>query len=81
MLLKRHVTTDKLYVCDILQGDKAHMLFLQLPDSLPINATQEESMETDQSNSNTKPTGSYDLSQLPTGHLGKIQVHKSGRVK
>ena len=71
-----------------LQGDKAHMLFLQLPDSLPVTGAQEESMDTDQLNSsksdNTKqthPSGSCDLSQLPTGYLGKIQVHKSGRVK
>lgn len=70
--------------CGILQGDRAHMLFLQLPDNLPIITTQEESMETDQLNSNTnqtQPTRSCDLSHLPTGHLGKIQVHKSGRVK
>lgn len=57
------------------------MLFLQLPDSLPITGTQEQPMEMDQLNSTTQPTGSCDLSQFPTGYLGKIQVHKSGRVK
>lgn len=69
-------------------GDKAHMLFLQLPDSLPVAGTQEKPMETDQLNNSksdnskqTNPGGSCDLSQLPTGYLGKIQVHKSGRVK
>ena len=64
------------------------MLFLQLPDSLPVNGTQELPMDTNQSNTskteNPKEThslGPCDLSQLPTGYLGKIQVHKSGRVK
>ena len=72
----------------MLQGDKAHMLFLQLPDCLPVSGMQQEPMETDQLNNSksdnpkqTNPSGSCDLSQLPTGHLGKIQVHKSGRVK
>lgn len=75
--------------CDVmLQGDKAHMLFLQLPDSLPVTGVQQEPMETDQLNSSrsdnpkqTSQAGSCDLSRLPTGYLGKIQVHKSGRVK
>lgn len=72
----------------MLQGDKAHMLFLQLPDCLPVSGMQQEPMETDQLNNSksdnpkqTNPSGSCDLSQLPTGYLGKIQVHKSGRVK
>ena len=62
------------------------MLFLQLPDSLPVTGTQGEPMDTDQLNTSKSdnqkhPSGSCDLSQLPTGYLGKIQVHKSGRVK
>ena len=64
------------------------MLFLQLPDSLPVTGRQEEPMDTDQSNTGksdipkqTRSSGSCDLSQLPTGYIGKIQVHKSGRVK
>jgi len=60
------------------------MLFVQLPDCLPIaGATQEQPMETDQP-SNTKSSltpAACELSQLPTGYLGKIQVHKSGCVK
>ena len=60
------------------------MLFVQLPDCLPVaGATDEQPMETDQPTNTKSPVtqGACELSQLPTGYIGKIQVHKSGCVK
>jgi len=65
---------------------KGQFLFFQLPDCLPLaRLSREEPMEVEGASGTKEQTKDVQqccsLADVPEGLIGKLQVHKSGKVK
>ncbi|CAI7995906.1 hypothetical protein GBAR_LOCUS1785 [Geodia barretti] len=76
------------------EGSKGQFLFFQLPDCLPLersdvamDTSEAPPIQSTAASSATTPAEKRDdealpsLRDLPDGHIGKIRVHESGKVK